>query len=682
MPQSGVPTRTIRQQCSAWNIAGLLCAILSIALLTACGASEPGRVVRAEVPARDVPASLRGTIGSQVTFRGVEPILVSGLGFVVGLNGTGGQVLNESVAATMEREMALQGVGRSGMFDGTPFAGMTPRQLLEHPDTAVVIVQAAIPPGSPQGSSFDVYVRALNATSLEGARLWTTDLRLGQATAFGGRQTRKIGQARGQIFVNPFAEPGRELAGVTRTVGRVLDGGVVTDALDVEILLDNPSHARARIMVSAINSRFPRRSGEENVARGRNDQSIALTIPPRYADRPGEFIELVRHLPLDQSLPQVFARRYTQTLVDEPYLGNEMSWALQALGEPALPFIRDLYTHADMVPRLAALRAGARLGDPRAAPYLKEIAEDGPPDLRTDAIGLLARIDGGPTVDETLRALLAEDALTVRVAAYEALAARAERAQRERLIAYEKYGEGSSGRMSLSRIDAISRLVLPAGTIYGVARAPIAGKFLLDRVPIGDPLIYVTQQGTPRIALFGDFLSLKKPMFVTAWSDRFMLASDGQGEPVRLYYRAAEPPARVGEPDVGRIGRDRRVAQVSLDSAPETLPDLIDFLARTPSPEDQRPGLGMSYSEVVGVLYEIQRSGAVLASFSTERDRLLAELLSADQETRIEMRPEGPEDDRELLIAPESDATEATPSPTDESRPSLLVPLRMREEEE
>ncbi len=680
MPQPGVPVRTNPRQCSPWNILPLLCALLCTALV-ACGSSEPRRVIRAEVPPRDIPTALRGTIGSQVTFRGVEPILVSGLGFVVGLNGTGGQVLNEGVAATMEREMALQGVGRSGMFDGTPFEGMTPRQLLEDRNTAVVIVQAAIPPGSPQGSSFDVYVRAMNATSLEGGKLWTTDLRLGQATAFGGPQTRKIGQARGEIFVNPFAEPGRELAGITRTVGRVLDGGAVTDALDVEILLDNPSHARARIITSAINSRFPRRSGEENVARGRNDQSIALTIPPRYADRPGEFIELVRHLPLDQSLPQVYARRYAETLVDEPYLGNEMSWALQALGEPALPFIRDLYTHADLVPRLAALRAGARLGDPRAAPYLKEIAEDGPADLRTDAIGLLSRIDGGPTVDETLRNLLAEDALTVRVAAYEALAARAERAQRERLIAYERYGEGTSGHMSLSRIDAISRLVLPAGTIYGVARAPIAGKFLLDRVPIGDPLIYVTQQGTPRIALFGDFLSLKKPMFVTAWSDRFMLASDGQGEPVRLYYRAPEPPARVGDPDVGRIGRDQRLAQVSLDTAPETLPDLIDFLARTPSPEDPRPGLGMSYSEVVGVLYEIQRSGAVLASFSTERDRLLAELLSADRETRIEMRPEGPEDDRELLIAPESGQTAATPSPTDESRPSLLVPLRMREEE-
>jgi hypothetical protein len=662
------PAASIRCVRNARFVTGVLCLGLLFGVPGGCGSGQPDRAVRATAIERDVPSVLRGTIGSQASFRGVEPVLVSGFGFVVGLNGTGGQVLNEQIAASMEREMALQGVGGGGQFDGTRLEGMSPRQLLEDPNTAVVLIQAAIPPGSPEGSSFDVYVRAVNATSLEGGRLWTSQLRLGRTQPFGGRQARKIAEARGEIFVNPFAEPGRELAGVTRNVGRVLDGGVVTDGLDIEILLDNPSHARARFIVSAINSRFPRRSGGEDTARGRDDQSIALSIPREYADVPGEFIQMVRHLPVDQTLPQAYARRYALTLVEEPYLGNEMSWALQALGPPALPFLRDLYDHPDLVPRLAALRAGARLGDPRSAPHLKEIAENGPPDQRTDAIGLLARVDGGPTVDEALRNLLAESELTVRVAAYEALATRAERAQRERLLALQQFEDTRTMPVNPRRIEAVSRLVLPSGTIQGVARAPIAGSFLLDRVPIGEPLIYVTQQGTPRIALFGEVMRLEKPLFVTAWSDRFMMAADGPTDDVRLYFREAEPPS-------GLFGTSAP-ARVSVETAPESIPDLIDFLARTPTPEDPRPGLAMSYSEVVGALYEIQRAGGVSASFSTERDRLLAELISADDETRIEMRPEGPEDTRDVIVAPKPTGGEPTePAPTDEGRPSLLVPL-------
>ncbi|MEM1184913.1 MAG: flagellar basal body P-ring protein FlgI [Planctomycetota bacterium] len=624
---------------------------------------------RPELPPRDIPASLRGTIGSQVRFNGVDETLVSGLGFVVGLNGTGGGILSESVAATMEREMAIQGVGQAGAFDGTILEGKTPRELLNDRNTAVVIVEAAIPPGAPEGSSFDVYVRALNATSLEGGRLWTTELRFGRANTFGGDQRARVAEARGEVFVNPFAEPGKELAGVTRNVGRVLDGGVVLDPLEIDIRLDNPSHARARLITAAINGRFPRKSGEAAPARGRNDEAVALTIPRDYTDRPGEFIELVKHVPIDQSLPQAYARRYSETLISEPYLGNEMAWALQALGEPALPFLRDLYDHGDQVPRLAALRAGAQLGDPRAAPHLLDIGRTGEPNMRPDAIALLGRVDGGPTVDEALKQLLAENELTVRIAAYEALAERAERAQARRLAIEAQYTSPTDPlRLDPSRIDAIAKMVLPAGSLQGVGRLPIAGKFVLDRIPYGEPLIYVTQQGTPRIALFGEKLELEKPMFVSAWSDRFMMASDSDSDPIRLFYREPEPPD---------LPSTARSARVSIETAPRSLPALIDFLAHSPTPEDPQPGLGMTYTEIVGILYEIQRAGAIMAAFSTERDRLLAELLSADDDARIRIRPEGPDDEvRDVLVAPEpGDVPTNEASPTDESRPSLVVPL-------
>lgn len=62
--------------------------------------------------------------------------------------------------------------------------------------------------------------------------------------AFGGPQMSKIGEARGNIFINPFAEPGEVETVVTKTIGRILNGGVVTQSQRLQVLLDNPSHSK------------------------------------------------------------------------------------------------------------------------------------------------------------------------------------------------------------------------------------------------------------------------------------------------------------------------------------------------------------------------------------------------------------------------------------------------------
>ena len=237
---------------------------------TGCSNKKPSVVEPVTVqPARDIPTLLRGTVGAEASFSGVEPVLVSGYGLVVGLNGTGGDVLPDSIRTTMEREMGLLGIGKAGDYRGTAIDGVTPQQLLRDKSVAVVLVQAAIPPGSPAGANFDCYVRAINASSLEGGNLWTTELRIGDASTFGQVQTRGLARARGPVFINPFSEPGREDTGVSRLVGRVLDGGVVTNPLQIGMTLNTPSFQLVRSVTSAINSRFPEQPGDGGpVARG------------------------------------------------------------------------------------------------------------------------------------------------------------------------------------------------------------------------------------------------------------------------------------------------------------------------------------------------------------------------------------------------------------------------------
>lgn len=639
---------------------------LMLAVLPACNrnkrkAPQPRRAE--QIVVRDVPSALRGTIGAEASLQGTEPTLVSGIGFVVGLNGTGGLTMPEQFAAHLEREMALNGITASNQAGGAGIAGRSPRQLLSDPNTAAVIIQAAVPPGANEGDSFDVYVRAINATSLEGGRLWTTSLRVGPPSAFGDPQAIILGKASGPIFLNPFAEPGSS-DGVQRTVGRILDGGSMSFPTVINVVLDNPSHQRARQITSAVNAAFPRGPGDpEQIARGKDEQLVQVRIPFRYRDRREEFIELIRHLPIDQSFPEVYARRFAQALVSDPYLSGNMSYALESIGERAKPFLSDLYEAPELAPRVAALRAGAALNDPRAAASLRDLAVTGPEGLRTDAIALLADIDGGPIIDETLRSLLSSPVMSVRVEAYEGLMDRAVRVQKRRLALAQYQARNSrevAPTVTLSQLDALARAFIPGGGMHGVSRELVEGKFFLDRVPFGEPLIYISQQGEPRIVLFGADPSLQTPMLVSAWSDRLLMAADAPGDPVRLYFR----------------GQDN-LRSTTLESVPQRLEDLIRFMAKDPTPKDPRPGLGLSYAEIVGLLYEIQRNRGTLAAFATENDRLLARLLETVQREDIEIRPEAPGGDITLVSAddPRREVVDRARSGLQREPRSLLVPI-------
>ena len=657
-----------------------LAASLALSLVVAatiglgCAGKAPKRAVRPTLPPIDAPDALRGTVATQADLNGVQPTLVSGIGFVVGLAGTGGLPLDDRVASTLERQLGLVGLGEPKVWEGTAFEGMTPRQAMQDPNTAAVIITAAVPPGSPEGARFDVMVRAMNATSLEGGKLWTTELRIGPPATFGAQTARKLGEAHGDIFINPFADVSSELAAVGETTGRILGGGVVTDGLEVELRLRTPSHARTRLLTSTINSRFPRRAGDrEPIARGLDEASIAIRVPRRYQDKAGEFIQLLRYMQTDSSFPHIHAKRYIDAVQREPYLAGDLSWALQALGEAALPFIRELYDHPEEAPRLAGLRAGAGLGDAIAAPSLKDLALNGSDAVRPDAIRLLGELDAGPTVDLALRSFLDEEELTIRIAAYEALASRAERAQRSRLLRSQNQQTLSkSQRMTIDQLDLISVRSLPMGTIQGVARTPIEGKFFLDRVPFGEPMIYITQQGTPRVVVFGEQATLRQPLFVSAWGDRLLMVNESPGEPIRVRYetRPLDDPRLTS-------GEQSRVYRQSVEPS---IVKLIDLLSNEPKAESPDPGFDMTYAEVVGALHAVWRAGGMEAAFATERDRLAAELLAAADSEPITVRPETADDVREVVVLNDP-LRRRTGTGRDEPRlgpdgkPTLVVPL-------
>ena len=531
--------------------------------------------------------------------------------------------------------MGLNGVGISNDTPDSPLSRKSPRELLQDPNTAGVFVQAAVPPGANEGESFDVYIRAINATSLEGGQLWTTELRVGPPSAFGDPKARILGKARGPVFVNPFTEQGGDDGVVSQTVGRVLDGGTVTEATKIQVILDTPSHQRVRQMVSAINSAFPADPDVRGqTARGVDDSYLLVQVPREYKDRRSEFVELIEHVTIDQSYPEMYAQRYAGTMETQAYLSQDMSWCLQAVGERALPFLRGHYDHPEAAPRLAALRAGANLNDPRCIEPLKTIATDPGHSLQLDAVALLARIEGSLVPDRTLRQLLESDELSIRIEAYEGLVSRAINSRR-RQMAEDFIARSRRATIPTSaeqQIDVLARAQVRNDPIRGITRTLVDGKFFLDVVPYGDPLIYVTQQLEPRIVVFGADQEIRRPMLASAWNDRFMLASDAPGDPIRMYYR---------DPNTRRT--------YSHDDVPRDISGLVEFLGQDPSPGSSQRGPGLSYSRVVGALYQIHTDLGLQIGFTTERDQLLASLLESSKPSDVEVRPESPGDDPSMV---------------------------------
>jgi flagellar basal body P-ring protein FlgI len=622
--------------------------VVSLVPLASCDSTPPPRTRNVEPVVRDVPAILTNTVGAISSISGTESIIVFGYGIVVGLNGTGGGILDEALAAQMEQEMARRDISAAIRYEGWAINGKSPKDLLRDKNVAVVLVQAAIPPAAPADFPFDAYVTAMNATNLEGGVLWSTDLfiQTGPAGSIGGLRGRRLAVARGPVFINPFADPAADADGVTRRTGRILAGGSVIEPLKMEILLDEPSHARARRITEAINTRFPEEIGDRGkTALGRSGQSIALRVPASFTDSAGDFVQIVRHLQVDTASPDLYAKRYVDALKDQPWLANEVGFSLLAIGgDSAIRHVRDLYEYPEVVPRLTALRVGAMLSDHQAAEPLIRTAQTGTGPERLDAIELLADIDGGPGIDMALREMLASRELLVRVAAYESLVSRAQGMARKRALREAIARARASGSTTLTdqtHRDVLLRGAIPGNNIQGVRREIIGDRFQLDIVPFGDPLIYVTQQGQPRIVLFGSGLKLETPSLVSAWEGRLMIASDSEAGKHSIYYR------------------DYRNGKTYRHDLGTSVEELIQFLARKSTPEDPRPGLDMTYSEVVGSLYALHQGRGVICGFASESDKLRARLAEASRVAAPTSRPETSQEREAMLVIEQPTPEEA-----------------------
>ena len=262
--------------------------------------------------------------------------------------------------------------------------------------------------------------------------------------------------------------------------------------------------------------------------------------------------------------------------------------------------IRSLYDTPSELPRLAALRAGAFLDDPLVSTHLIAMARNGSIDSRQQSIGLLAKLGVDPRIDQVLRELLNSDDFETRIEAYEALVER---------------GDPS------------------------VARVIVDDRFVLDVIDSTKPMVYISQVGMPRIAVFGFDLEVTRPTMLVTWAGQLMVRGDLDKDNVEVYYR----PAGMQEGSTYWVH--------------PRLSALVQVFGHTTVADNPLPGLGLSYSQVVSVVYQIWRQGYLEADFRPEQDRILAAILRQQRRELVTERPEF-DTDVEAPTTPSPDGTE------------------------
>jgi len=530
-------------------------------LAAVCGC-KPIKLGTDPEPPVAVPTYLAGTVGQYARLVDGGQLSVKGYCVVVGLGRNGSAEVPEALGKYITQYLLKLNFGSYRANT----RGLTPARFLRDMDTAVVEVAGLVPPGAPAGSRFDVLVTATpqsQTRSLDGGTLMPTDLRLAVGgMALAGRGSMILAQAGGTVFVNPFLDPTKPTDLVKFRMGRVIGGGKLLKDRPIRLSLRRPDYAMCRLIDRRINERFP---AERRVAVGKSSSLIELHIPPDRRDDYKQFLKLIMHLPVRSGSGdwEAHTRRIAEGMVRPGAKHDELALVWEAIGRQVIPAIQPLYRSRNKAAAFHTARTGMRLGDDIAADVVIRFATDADSPLRIEATSELGRHPRIARASLALHQLVDDPDELVQTAAYEALLKRGD-------------------RTVVTRID-------------------VSDQFKLDLVSSRRRrTIYASQSGRQRIVLFGRDMTVQRPVFFSAPGDVVTVNANGSDKRLMLYRKMP----RTGDFSEN-LFTDFSVRSliVTLGSMPERGQD------------DRIKGLGLTYSQVVGVLYRMCRANDIQAKF-------------------------------------------------------------------
>jgi flagellar P-ring protein precursor FlgI len=234
------------------------------------------------------PADGQTLLKSICRVKGQEENTLQGLGFVVGLSGSGDGGRFLPTIRSLAKAMSLMGepLGTSGLSE-----------LKDARNVALVTVTATVPAaGARQGDKLDCVVSSIgSAKSLAGGRLFLTPL---------------LGPNRKDSRIYAFAEGPVSLDNpAMATTGRIHGGCRLEEeffnvfAQDGKITLvldqDHADFQVAQDVADLIND-FGLKSIGVTLAKALDQTNVVVAIPPQYRDDPVDFVSQVLGLPMYQ----------------------------------------------------------------------------------------------------------------------------------------------------------------------------------------------------------------------------------------------------------------------------------------------------------------------------------------------------------------------------------------------
>jgi hypothetical protein len=361
------------------------------------------------------------TVGSVTEVANMDLVPVSGVGLVVGLEGTGGSAPSSGYRDMLEKSLQQAGVEN-------------PREALLSPNNSMVLVSALVPPGSHKGDPIDVEITLpaqSKTTSLRGGYLQhcalytyanARDLAPKLVAADQVAKGHSIAVAEGPVLVG-FDE-GDDDAKLRH--GRIWGGGRCLAERPFYLALKSDyQYARvAQVVAERVNSRFQGafRGSLNDIAVAKNNQAILLVVPPQYRHNLPHFLRVVRLIPMEggAGIHSNYPHRLEQQLLD-PAHTITAALRLESLGDDSIPALkRGLQSNHPLV-RFAAAESLAYLNNPACGDELAHLAER-QPRLRAFSLTALASLDQA-VCHVKLHELLASQSAETRYGAFWALRA-------------------------------------------------------------------------------------------------------------------------------------------------------------------------------------------------------------------------------------------------------------------
>jgi hypothetical protein len=398
-------------------------ALLSLGL-AGCFFEPEARLQSDEENDRIREASVQ-TIGDATAVANAERVPVSGVGLVVGLDGTGGSAPPGGFRTMLEDYLRKKKVENI-------------QQLLASPDTAMVLVSAIIPAGARRNDTIDVEITlppGSKVRSLRGGYLTECLLYDYASTRQISPNSTKpdrvaighvLARAEGPLLVG-FGD-GDEAAKVKQ--GRIWGGAKVEIDRTFWLALNSDQQfARVAMKVAErVNETFqgPYQAPGTMLAEAKTKEVISLRVPSQYRQNLERYLRVIRFVPLQESPPasSPYRRRLEEDLLD-PSRTIPTALRLEALGTDSIPDLKKGLSSNHALVRFASAEALAYLGSPSCGDELAKLAAEEPM-LRAYCLAALASLDEGVCYVQ-LRDLMASPSPELRYGAFRALRALDER---------------------------------------------------------------------------------------------------------------------------------------------------------------------------------------------------------------------------------------------------------------